>query len=301
MKIQGSNQYIPVNPVDYFRRLNEKFTPDINVFYAEVIGYIEDNLPGTINFRVLGLDNNAESIKYAWPKNQSIYSKPIPGMIVKIEEAQGYFYYTGTYQHTDNENPDFIFNFLNEVEAQVQNKNDTDDYSEAFITGQPQEQGSDIDQKDFKLHDEIISIREKAGDTLIKGYFNNDIILTYDEEGNAIISLVLDRDSSEFDSNTKGLHIYSNFDVDSDLEFNIKIKENIPKESDGGAIVIKNDKIRIAADVGSIFFSSNNKISLVSNNNFTVDTSANAIINAKNIFLGKDAKEKLMLGNTAIS
>lgn len=301
MKITKNKFY--VNPEDFFQDTDEDaLSTSIDEYLVKVEDYPKDELPGAVYFRWFNYQDKSiqqkNELPIAYPKNSHCYIKPVPHQILKVEEFQGYYFYTGLYQHTQNENGDFVFDILTENEAGTKDLPDKGKYNDRMNGNISPNQKGNYDLKGFKQK-EINPINEKSGDNIIKGLQNNDIILSYDKENNPLISLVLDREDKNYNQNTKGIHIYSNYDIDTDKEYAGDIKRNLPdNEKSGGGIVLNNDKIRVNANNGSIYFSTSKEFSVSANSNVNFDTKQNFNINAKEIYLGKNAKESIVLGNT---
>lgn len=299
------NQKLYTAPSDFFQDVDEEgISTSLSSYFATIVDYPKNEVAGAIQFRLFHHDRNStidnKELLIAYPLNPQNYTKPVPNQIVKIVELQGYYLYQGLYQSSNNENGDFIHEIFSEDEAGTTDKPNSDNYKALFDgTKEPNQQGQ-YDLKGFEQKDDIPKIKEKPGDTILKGLQNNDIILSYDENNNPVISLVVDREDNDYNKNNKGIHIYGENDIDSGLEISSDKKENFPNdESNGGGIVLNNDKIRMNAKSGTIFLSANKDISLSSNQSFTIDNGKETVINSPEIYLGsKDAEESVVLGDT---
>lgn len=290
MRPKSSNNNVYTNPVKYFRNLNSKtFAEKIDNFLGIVTNYPENtDLPGAIQFRIPGLLNKSQSELVALPENPNSYIKPVPGTIIRLKWFQGYYVYSGLYKHKSIENNDFLIDILTETDLRTVNipdytENNTDDYNKLeFI--------------DFEI--EIPLIKEKAGDHIIRGNNNNDIILSYKDNGSPYISFLINRTISEYDTNTEGIHIYGDFDIDNEINFNNNKNPYKPKEEqDGSGVVLNFNKIRLITDINSIYISSAKEIGLSSKNKITFFTEESYDIDSPIINLGKNADESIVLGN----
>ena len=293
---KNSNKFLS-SITNFFKIVDaSSYTSNTASFFAEVKGYPLESLSGAIYFRILGLhdkiDKTLEMLPIAYPEDPKIYMKPVINNIVKIIEVCDLFYYTGIYAHTTNENNDFASDILEPEYLGTTDTINSNDYEKTF-TGE-----TTTDTEIEYPFDEIPAIKEKAGDTIIKGSANNDIILSYNENGDPIISIVLNRYTDVYNFNTMGIHLYGNENVDSTLEWPISIKDNLPiDEKEGSAIVLNTDKIRILAQTGTIFIGAYKNISFSSEQEFTIDNKKITKINSPEILLGKNATEKLVLGD----
>lgn len=303
-----TNRIVTSNAIDFFGKVfDDTLAPHTFAFLAEAISYPQtsDFPPGSIRFRVLDWDNKAiqsrDSAPVAFPKNPYMYTKPVPGEIIKIEEIQGNYMYSGLHQQTQNENGDFLFQIASLNEGGTDNKKNTKDYEAAFSGQQQKSNSPDVDTLGFTIENSPIpSINEKPGDSIVKGHRNNDIILSYDDNGNPIIAMVVQRTDSTYDVNTQGIHIYSDHDVDKELNYTIQKKKNTPNESAGGSTVINNAKLRLWASNGTLFLAAKDSIGLSSDHNITIDTLRDVLIDAQGISLGANAKQALLLGDDTI-
>lgn len=301
--MKKNNKSFYIEPQNFFQDIDEHgISISIPSYFAKVVSYPDEEISGAIQFRLLHHDKNSilkeTELLIAYPLNPQHYTKPVPNQIIKIAEVQGYYFYQGLYQSSTNENGDFAYDLFNEEDLGTTNKPDTSDYKGLMNgTKEPTQQGQ-YDLKGFEQKD-IPNIQEKAGDTLLKGLQNNDIILSYDENNNPTINLIINRDTNQYNPNTEGFQIYGEYDIDSKLEIPCDKKNNFPSdESNGSGGILNLDKVRINANLGSIFLGANQNISLSSNGSTTIDNKQETKIDSPEIFLGKDAQEPLVKGDS---
>jgi len=272
------------NIKDFFSSVkSEALSFNVSEFYGEVLDYSETILGG-IYFRIIGLQNrNAEFITtfpIATPKNPMQYTLPIPGNLVLIEATQDAYYYTNIFSKTGNENTDFLINFESSIFSETIDK----------------QSNAQLDVKGFIIK-EVIPINLKPGDTVLKGTQNNNIVLSYDVDGNPTISIILNRADANYDSNTNGIHLFGAFTSDKEYDIGVKIKANFPSdEYDIQTIIVNSDSIRLNSKNKSITFTSNRNINFIMNSDMNIDC-ANIFANSNKIYLGKNANESLVLGN----
>jgi hypothetical protein len=306
MKITNNKNFY-TNANEFFNNLENSNLTNLQYFNAKVIKSIKDKLPGTIEFRMLNQDNssilNNENLFVAYPLNPNNYTIPVPNQIIKLIEIQGIYYYFGINQITANENGDFVFDYANNDQLGTNNKINSDDYKQIFSGNKSPNQQGNYDLEDFiKKENKIPPIKEKVGDTILKGMQNNNIILSYDKNGNPFISFVINREDENFNENSNNISIYSNLDIDSNFNYAADKKTNIPNNEKKGTLGLINlDKLRINAKNGSIILSANNSFTVTTNNNVNIDNKTKVNINSPEIYLGENAKEPLVLGNELTS
>jgi hypothetical protein len=71
-----------------------------------------------------------------------------------------------------------------------------------------------------------------------------------------------------------------------------------PTSFDGKQIIINSDRIIFNARKNELIGYSNSNINFSANGTFTVNTNKDTIINSRTIYLGFEAKEKIVLGDT---
>jgi len=281
---------------DLFGSIDRSINSEKNVmFVAKVVSIPESNVVGQIEFNIPGLDNQSTESEVATPKDPNSFSKPVVGSYIQIEAVQSKFFYTGIINYSDTDNLDIISDFLSPVETQTVVDDSADSYEDTMAAGGPIEEPSETT---FVGPDsEIIPIIEKEGDNIIKGFHNNTLIFSYDEIGNSVTSIYINRQGAEYDINTHGISVFGEADVDSSQTFPDGFSSNKPSEDLGSAINLKSDKIRISSDAGSIFLSSAATIGIAAAQDINIDTQTKTTINSPEIYLGTGASEALVLGN----
>jgi hypothetical protein len=177
----------------------------------------------------------------------------------------------------------------------------SDGYDDFFAGAPPSTDGeSTIDKQGFVQVDPIIAIAEGPGDTLIKGFHNNDIALSYNIDGAPIISIIVNRAVAEYDMNTSGVHIYGLHDVDSEIQYSDVVNNNVPEEGPDEFLVLNANKVRINAKAGTIYISGENT-AIVGNRFVAIDAGENFFVNTPKAYIGQDAEEPFILGNQLLS
>jgi hypothetical protein len=316
MRIQGnkilSNRGLFVDPVEYFNTINSSaLSEDIFLYLGEVIGYPKESeisTPGAILFTVPGIQSfssvsEIEALAYvALPANPNSYTKPVPGQIIYIVEMQDNYTYLGSFQSGINENGTFLLELVNPNTFGLNTKSNVTEYKNIESgTSSPNSKNkvSNYDTLGFKIKDTVIpAIKEKSGESHLKGMVNNNIVLSYNDKGDPNIILVINRKDKNYNQNSDGIFIFGNDDVDKGMNIPSEIKDNFPTdEKTGSVIVLNSNKFRINSKNGSVYISSAKNISLSSNNDFTVDAKKKTNINSSEIILGNGATELIVLGN----
>lgn len=264
-------------------------------YLAKVVDIPNNGVIGQIAFIVPGIDNQNSDSWLAIPKNPNSFVKPAIGSWIHIEVVQDQYFYISILNYSDTDNLDIIEKYLSQVATQTSVDTSTDEYDATINSGGPVEAENNSTFVDYSS--EVVPIKEKEGDNIIKGFHNNDLIFSYDDLGNSITGIFINRDTENYDINTQGISIYGNFDVDSEQQFPDGFSSNKPLESEGSALNIKTDKVRISSDAGSIFLSSGANTTIASAQDINIDTQTKTTINSPEIFLGTGAKEPLVLGN----
>jgi len=78
-------------------------------------------------------------------------------------------------------------------------------------------------------------------------------------------------------------------------------KPEPPAEYAGKQVLISSNRILFNARTDSIFHFADKSVGISTNGTFNVDTGKDTIINSPAIYLGLDAKEKMVLGDTLVS
>lgn len=268
---------------------------DSFLLLAKVTGFPEDEIPGAITFRIPGVDELNDYSEIAKPKISNSYTKPAIGMYVQLEIIQNQFFYNGIFKYTTTDNADFIDEFLSEKDQRTDIESNADDYESTIDNGGPtEEEGA---SEFIKHSSDIVSIKEKEGDNIIKGFHNNTLIFSYDDLGNSKTSLVINREDENYDLNTQGIHVLGDYDIDIETDFPDAFSSNTPEEVAGSGILLKADKIRISSDAASIYLSSAVDATIASKNNINLDSQKQLNVNTPKIYLGTEASEALVLGN----
>jgi len=77
-------------------------------------------------------------------------------------------------------------------------------------------------------------------------------------------------------------------------------KPEAPAEYAGKQVLISSDRILFNARTDSVFMFSDKSVGISTNGTFNVDTGEATIINSPEIYLGLDATEKMVLGDTLV-
>jgi len=78
-------------------------------------------------------------------------------------------------------------------------------------------------------------------------------------------------------------------------------KPEAPDKYAGKQVLISSDRILFNARKDSVFLFSDKSVGISTNGTFNVDTGEDTIINSPGIYLGLDAKEKCVLGDTLVA
>ena len=78
-------------------------------------------------------------------------------------------------------------------------------------------------------------------------------------------------------------------------------KPQPPAEYAGKQVLISSNRILFNARTDSVFMFSDKSVGISTNGTFNVDTAKDTIINSPAIYLGLNAQEKMVLGDTLVS
>ena len=74
-----------------------------------------------------------------------------------------------------------------------------------------------------------------------------------------------------------------------------------PAEYAGKQVLISSDRLLFNARTDSVFLFADKSVGVSTNGTFNVDTGEDTIINSPGIYLGLDAEEKMVLGDTLVA
>jgi len=163
---------------------------------------------------------------------------------------------------------------------------------------------------EFKANDTIHPLKAKEGDIIYEGRFGQSIrfgsntdtgkpetlIRTgqrFDADG--AVLLPIEEDINKDDSS---IWITSDRTIPLKIACNNQKAYNAPSSFDDKQIIINSDRIIFNAKLNELIGYSNSNINFSAEGTFTINSNQETIINSKAIYLGLDASEKIVLGDT---
>ena len=165
---------------------------------------------------------------------------------------------------------------------------------------------------EIEPNDKIHPLEQKEGDITYEGRFGNSIRFSsnletgkpeilirngqkYDVSEEKIIPIVED-------INKDGSSIWMTSDKNIPLEIACSNQDSYdaPGELNDGQIIINSDRIILNAKYNELLGYSNKNINFSANGSFNINTNQETTINSKQIYLGLDAEEKVVKGDTLL-
>lgn len=271
---------------------------------------------GKVRVRLLYSQKNLgykdiKSLPWAKPADANIRGFPLKHEIVIVA------YYITREKTIDNAGPDsapkalYYFTKLNVLNSVNHNAMLDVSLTKTFKNNDIYNKLTKVDLgKKFKENKLIHPLELKEGDITIEGRSGSSIRFGSNEDtGNAEILM---RAGQRFDIKAKNLlPIEEDINKDdcsiwmtSDRKIPLQIacdnqkSYKAPTSFDGRQIIINSDRIIFNARKNELIGYSNSNINFSANGTFTVNTNKDTIINSKAIYLGFEAKEKVVLGDT---
>ena len=258
---------------------------------VSIIGYVKSYPEksvtiGEIVFSKL-FSNNTDSYYRAAPLYSKSFTFPVIGQLVLILDIDGFYYYTGQFQFSKQQNAEFLLEYFDERNSGVIGaKEDFDNVTKEI----------------FPTSIKVEQVDKRVGETFLTGNFNNDIILGYDKNNNAKLSIIQNREDSTYDLNTSGFHIRTDQKITDEITYP---NDKDIEDSELKFILITEDVLNFVSKLGDIILSSNDKIIINSKENVIINTDKTASLKASKsieiksneIYIGEDANEAVVLGD----
>ena len=277
-------------------------------------------------------DSEEDTLIWAWPANSYFVMYPIKKEIVNLIQYLGrYFYvYPINFLNSINNNAVPIV-----AETSNGNKDNNEQYEKVSISNIPQRESTNNDDSlgnTFKGNNvNIKPLSPEEGDVIVRGRFGNNIRLGNNPETNLPTIKVTIGQSNTVDKSAPLEPYAENINDDRNslwitsdeiVELNpitkgksyyLKSARNAPNTLEGNQVIINSDRIIFNTKKEELMIFANKGIILNTNGYVAIDSSENiglttldklnviaktgTYVDSKEIILGKDATEPLVLGN----
>ena len=251
--------------------------------FGYVKSYPKENIiAGEIIFTLPFNAGEGNAYYTASPLDPNCYTLPIVGQMVLILYLNNNFYYCGYFQFTKQQNADFLLQYISEQYCDVSGS------AEEF---------KNVSSKIFPVDTKVPEINKFVGETFISGNCNNNVVLGYDANGEAKLSIIQNRFDSTYDLNTPGIHMRTNQKITDEIEYpnSTDIEDN-----ESNFLLLTEDILNLVSKVGNVIITSNDKIIINAKDIIYLNADKDIVIDGKSVKIGKDADEPLVLGNKLI-
>lgn len=278
-------------------------------------------------------DTAEDILIWAWPVNSAIIQYPLKREIVNLIQYLGRYFYVCPLNFSNSVNNNAVAGVSESPNKD--NKDNTEQYEKVSTSNIPQRE-SDNSQyslgNTFKENNKVIKpLLPFEGDLIIRGRFGNNIRLGNNPETNSPTIKISIGQSLEVNK-TDSLEPYVEninddknciwITSDENVEFDpitqgksyfLKSAKNTPNKFEGNQIIINSDRIIFNTKKEELMLFSNKGIVLNSNGYIAIDSAdtigittsdklnvkanAGTYFDSKEIILGKEATEPLVLGN----
>jgi len=277
-------------------------------------------------------DTGEDILIWAWPANSSIIQYPIKKEIVNLIQFLGRYFYVNSLNFSNSVNNNVVQSNETTTDA---NKDNAEQYEKVSTSNIPQRQ-SESDESlgnTFKENNATIKpLLPTEGDVIIRGRFGNNIRLGNNPETNLPTIKITTGQSNTVDKTSLLEPYVENINDDRNciwitsdevVELNpvtkgksyyLKSARNVPSTFEGNQVIINSDRMIFNVKKEELMQFANKGIVLNSNGYIAIDSSENiglttldklnvtakvgTYIDSKEIILGKDATEPLVLGDT---
>src|SRR3990167_10173306 len=310
----------------------------IDVIYSKTHSEFKLNEDlGKVRIRIVERQEDADesSLIWAYPINSAIVQYPIKHEIVYVVQFLGRYFYLGSLNYFNRVNNNIIVGISESPSKSVFDNKKTYDKS-TFIPERASSAKSVNIGDTFKDNNvKIKPLVPSEGDTIIRGRFGNNIHLGNNFETNNPNIKISIGQRDEINSSEELESYYE--DINKDLSsvwitndgiidinpitknksYYMKSGKNLPDKFDGNQIIINSDRIifnskqnelmlfankgLILNTNGYIALDSSNDIGLSTLSKFILRADDGTYVDSKEIILGRNAKEPLVLGNELVS
>jgi|SRR3990167_1071398 len=306
------------------------------ILNSKHVDFLGNDDIGKVKIKLIGLEksNDEVNLTWAWPINSYLISYPVKHEIVHVIKLLGRFFYYGSLNYDNNISNNSYPGISN---SPVEDKSGTGTgYSNTSDTNIPKKEGKEDDLGDtFKdANDKIKPIEPSEGDVLLRGRFGQTIRLGNNPKTNLPNIKITVGQVPEVDSLNIGevyiedinnvptsMWFLSNEKVDiqpitQGKAYHLKSVKDTPTY-DGNQVIINTDGIIFNSKKNDQLFFSNKGMSFCTNGYIALDcykdigiTTVNKLniqaqngmyIDSKEILLGKDAKEHMVLGDELVT
>lgn len=307
--------------------------PDVKFFElepAEVLDVIlNDQHPsfstyediGKIQVRLLysqknyGYGDNSAKLNWAKPGDANVKSYPLKHEIVIVAN---YITREGV---IDSAGPDLTpkglyyfdrLNLLNSVNHNaMQDISLTKKFKDTPSSGYTQPEDLVLGNE-IKPNDEIHPLESKEGDIIYEGRFGNSIrfgnnpetgepeVLIRNGQKPNISTVKLAPIVEDINKDFSSIWFTSDRNIPLTIACNNQKSFSAPSEFSGKQIIINSDRIILNAKYNELLGYSNTNINFSAKGTFNINSDQETIINSKAIYLGLDAEEKLVKGDTLL-
>jgi len=279
-------------------------------------------------------DTGEDILIWAWPANSSFIQFPVKTEIVNLLQYLGRYFYVHSLNFLNNVNNNTVPGISES--PNIDNKDNADQYEKVSTSNIPQREESKDDKSlgnTFKDGSAVIKpLLPSEGDVLIRGRFGNNIRLGNNSETNLPTVKISVGQPTEVDKSKVGephvedinedrnsLWITSDEKVNLNpvtegKSYHLKSARNAPSILEGNQVIINSDRIIFNTKKEEIMAFANRGIVMNSNGYIAIDSSENIglttldklnvsaktglYVDSKEIILGKNATEHLVLGDT---
>jgi len=281
-------------------------------------------------------DTGEDILIWAWPANSSVIQFPIKKEIVSLVQYLGRYFYTYSLNFSNNVNNNVVPGTTESPNKD--NKDNADQYEKVSASNIPQREpagGNESLGETFK--DESLMIKPllpAEGDVLVRGRFGNNIRLGNNGDTNAPTIKISVGQPVDVDKSNSGEPYLENINEDRNSiwitsdetvkldpitqgkSYYLKSARNTPGTFEGNQVIINSDRIIFNTKKEELMLFANKGIVINSNGYVAIDSSENiglttldrlnisaktgTYVDSKEIILGKDATEHLVLGDTLL-
>lgn len=291
---------------------------------------------GKIKIRLLNdLDKEENFLIWAWPVNSSILQYPVKGEIVNVSKYLGRYFYFGSINFSNNVNNNLLTGISS---SPSKDENSGQEKYDKVINSSIPEKSNNEDKNENKTfvdnNKNIKQLIPNEGDFILKGRFGNNIRLGNNTETNSPnikISVgqsdntnkldVLEPYIEDVNLDKNSIWITSDESVDfnpitKDKSYYLKSAKQPPNSFLGNQIIINSDRIIWNAKEEEILIFANKGVAINSNGYIAIDCTkdiglttfdkfnlkadSGTFVDSKQIILGKNAKEPIVLGDKLV-
>jgi len=277
-------------------------------------------------------DQAEDILIWAWPANSSIIQYPVKREIVNLIQYLGRYFYVNSLNFSNAVNNNTM---PGESESpKKDNKDNADQYEKVSNSNIPQreQEGDQSLGNTFKDNNlQIKPILPEEGDVILRGRFGNNIRLGNNSETNLPTIKISVGQSDDINKTEELEHYVENINDDRnslwitsdetvDLNpitegksYYLKSARNTPNTLEGNQVIINSDRIIFNTKVEELMMFANKGVIINSNGYIAIDSAENiglttldklnivaktgTYFDSKEILLGKDAKEPIVLGD----